>query len=161
MSSPALSAVPSFEQPSRPGQLCAVPPARAEAVGLKILIIEDSAEAARLLGTLLRLVGHEIRIALDAEEALEAVGLFRPQALVLDLGLPSMGGLELARRLRREKLEPRPLMIALTAERGVDMQGEVLRAGCDHFMAKPVDFERLCRLLSEGCRPGSAPGGPA
>lgn len=157
MISPAFSAAQSSERPSRTERPCVAETGR-KAAGLKVLIVEDSAEAARLLGTLLRLVGHEIRIALDAEEALEAIGQFRPQGIVLDLGLPSMGGLELARRLRRDEHEPRSLMIALTAERGFDVQGEVLRAGCDHYMAKPVDFERLCRLLSEGRRPGPAPG---
>lgn len=157
MSSLSNSAAQSFEPSPSPGPFL-LPQQRGKSPGLRVLVVEDSAEAARLLGTLLRLVGHEIRIALDAEEALEAVEQFRPEGIVLDLGLPSMGGLELARRLRRAEHAPQPLMIVLTAERGGDVQGEVLRAGCDHYMAKPVNFERLCRLLSEGRRPGPAPG---
>lgn len=116
---------------------------------LRILVVEDSPEAARLLATLLGMAGHEARFALDAEEALEALGRFQFECVILDLGLPGMGGIELARHLRREPGTSRMLLIALTAEQGSDVRARVMQAGCDHFMTKPLHFERLCQLLAQ------------
>ncbi|WP_157991370.1 response regulator [Caldimonas tepidiphila] len=152
MSTPTSCARQSFELHPQRGRLRAAEPAdsRRRAGGMRILVVEDAPEAARLLATLLGMAGHEARFALDAEEALEALERFQPEGVILDLGLPGMGGIELARRLRSEPGSPRSLlMIALTAEQGSDIQAQVMQAGCDHFMAKPLHFERLCELLAQ------------
>ena len=114
---------------------------------LRILVVDDNVDAADSLAKLLRLGGHQIRIAYDGTAALEAAETFRPQAVVLDLGLPGIDGYEVARRLREDGANSATLLIALSGygrQEDIDRSGEV---GFDHHLVKPVDYEALLRIL--------------
>jgi DNA-binding response OmpR family regulator len=111
--------------------------------GRRVLLVDDAVELAEGLALLLRVDGHDVRVALNGVDALEAAAAFRPEVVVLDLGLPDLGGVEVARRLRLEGARPR--LVALT--------GAVEEAGAaaglfDHFLVKPVEPGELRRVVA-------------
>ncbi|HUP92621.1 MAG TPA: ATP-binding protein [Solimonas sp.] len=133
----ALPAVKTTESP---------PPARA-ARALKILVVDDNIDAAQSLGDLLRLSGHLVRIATDGAAALEEAARLRPDAVVLDIGMPQMDGYEVARRLRQELKLSGTVVLALSGYAQERDRQRSREAGFDHHLAKPVDVERLQALL--------------
>ena len=115
----------------------------------RILVVDDHHDSGDSLATLLRLMGHEVRVAYDGVTGTEAARAFRPQVAVLDIGMPGMTGIELGRRLRQEPGLDRLLMIALTGY-GRDEDRERSReAGFDHHLVKPVDVAALNELLAQ------------
>jgi PAS domain S-box-containing protein len=117
--------------------------------GRRILVVDDNADAARLLADALELVGYETRVAFDGPEALEAVAEFHPDAALLDLGLPLMDGYELAGQIAAAAAGPRPLLIAVTGYGQVSDREKSLAAGFDAHVVKPVDMPRLMSLLEQ------------
>jgi CheY-like chemotaxis protein len=91
------------------------------------------------MAILLRLWGHDPRTASDGKSALETAAAFRPQLVLLDLGLPGMDGYEVARRLRHETAEWRPLIVAMSGYAGEGDRRHSHEAGCDLHLAKPAD----------------------
>src|ERR1700712_3893108 len=87
---------------------------RARTPGLRILIAEDSLDCAESSAILLRHYGHEVEIAMDGPAALAAAAARPPDVLLLDIGLPRMDGFEVARRLREQAGEEKPVVIAVT-----------------------------------------------
>jgi PAS domain S-box-containing protein len=119
----------------------AAPPRVPAAGRRRVLVVDDNADAAELLGGLLRSSGHEVMIASDGPQALDLAGAFRPEVALLDIGLPVMDGYELARRLRSQLDTVR--LIAVTGY-GQDSDRERSRAaGFDAHMIKPVDPDVL------------------
>jgi PAS domain S-box-containing protein len=117
--------------------------------GRRILVVDDNADSALSLALLLRLGGHEVRTALDGESGLHVAREFRPQVVLLDIGLPRMDGYEVARRLRaEEKGAPRLLVLAMTGYGQDEDRRRSREAGCDHHLVKPVDPDELRRLLA-------------
>lgn len=112
----------------------------------RILIVDDHVESAEGLAELLDIWGHETRIAHDAASAVAVALTMRPTVALLDLGLPGMDGCELARRLRAEGLDD-TLLLALTGSDAPDDRARVAAAGFAHHLVKPVDLQRLQRLL--------------
>lgn len=97
---------------------------------------------------LLHLQGYETRSALDGPAALEAAQVFRPELILLDIGLPGMDGYEVARRLRTQPHMDKTVLVAMT---GYGHQRDYLQAkaaGFDHHLVKPVDPEALQRVLA-------------
>ncbi|WKB51990.1 response regulator [Eleftheria terrae] len=131
--------------------------ATADAPPLRILVVDDCEAAAGTLAQLLTLLGHETQVAPDGEQALQAVERWRPDCVLLDLALPRLGGLEVARRLRLRATDRPLLLIALSGWTREEDRLAALQAGCDHHLAKPVDFERLCSLLQPNA-PGAGGG---
>src|SRR5262249_33866753 len=80
----------------------------------RILVVDDNADAADGLSYFLAMSGHEVRTAYDGREALAAARAYRPEAVLLDIGMPGMDGYEVARRLRQEPGLERALLVALT-----------------------------------------------
>ena len=80
----------------------------------RVLIVDDKADAARSLGMLMEMGGHEARLCFDGQEGLVEAEKFLPEVVLLDIGLPGLDGFEVARRLRAMNLSPRPLLVALT-----------------------------------------------
>ena len=103
----------------------------------RVLVVEDDDEIADVLRRSLRQEGHEVRTALDGEEALEAARDFSPDLVVLDLGLPKLDGVEVCRRLRTASDVP---ILILTARSDTDDRVRGLDAGADDYLVKP--FER-------------------
>jgi CheY-like chemotaxis protein len=123
---------------------------------LKVLVVEDNQDAAEVLATVVELWGHDVRMAYDAQAALETVERWHPQVVVSDLGLPRMDGFELARRLRRPSDETGALLIALSGYGRDEDKRAALEAGFDHHLVKPPDLAVLADLLDRlaaGLRP--------
>ncbi|MEO5695992.1 MAG: response regulator [Burkholderiaceae bacterium] len=111
--------------------------------GLRILVVDDNADAVELLSEFLRAVGHSTQTALDGASALAAISDFHPDAVILDLGLPVMDGFEVARRIRALEGSSKITLVAVTGYgRDIDRQ-RTRDAGFDHHMVKPVDLESL------------------
>lgn len=110
----------------------------------RVLIIEDDAQAARLLHTLLRLDGYEARIASDGAEGLAIANDFDPHFVLLDLQLPVVHGIEVAQHLRVNEQGLQRVIIGTT---GLPTGSAALRLAFDHWLPKPIDVDRLGALL--------------
>jgi PAS domain S-box-containing protein len=113
-----------------------------------ILVADDNKDAAATLALLLKLLGHETRTAHDGIEALEVAEKFRPDVVLLDIGMPRLNGYDTARRLRQESWGRELLIVALT---GWGQEADRLRsssAGFDLHLVKPVDVAEIQRLLA-------------
>jgi CheY-like chemotaxis protein len=145
--------------PPQAGPPGAAPTQRLAPVPLRrILVVDDLPDAAHSLGTLLRLVGTDVHIAYDGPEALAAMGTYRPDVVLLDIGLPKMNGYEVARRIRQQPDFRGVVLIALTGWGQEEDRRRAGAAGFDHHLVKPVDFDALHVLLTslETRRGGSA-----
>jgi signal transduction histidine kinase len=127
-----------------PGTLRAAP-APAPITRRKILVVDDNADAAESLATLLALDGHQVRTAGDAEQATLIAREFRPELAVLDIGLPRRNGYELAQDLRKHCVPP-PVLVAVTGWGQEEDRQRARAAGFDEHLTKPVDPEALRRL---------------
>jgi signal transduction histidine kinase/ActR/RegA family two-component response regulator len=120
-----------------------------------ILIIEDNADAAATLRSLLELAGHRVRIARDGQEGLEALKASRPDVALIDLGLPRVDGYEVARRARQmTDGQPRPVLVAVTGYGLPEDRRRTLEAGFDAHLVKPVDLAALRTLLASAPKDG-------
>jgi signal transduction histidine kinase/CheY-like chemotaxis protein len=123
------------------------PPATERAV--RVLLVDDSVDAANSLAMLLRLWGHEALVANDGPAALRLVERQRPEVALLDIGLPGMDGYELARRLRRQPGLGKTVLVALTGWGQPEDRHRAREAGFDHHMVKPVELAALQQLLAQ------------
>jgi CheY-like chemotaxis protein len=114
----------------------------------RILVVDDNSDAAESLAILLRRRGHETAVALDGASALAVAGSFRPEVVLLDIGMPRMDGYEVARKLRLAADPEPPVLVAMTGYGGDDDRRRSAQAGIDHHLTKPVDAERLEQLLA-------------
>jgi PAS domain S-box-containing protein len=126
----------------------------------RILIVDDNRDAATSLGMMLRLMGNETHTANDGLAAIEAAESFRPDLILLDIGLPKMNGYDACRVIRQQPWSNGMIIVALT---GWGQEGDRLRsaqAGFDHHLVKPVELDTLAKLLANSVdRPFRA--GPA
>jgi DNA-binding response OmpR family regulator len=106
----------------------------------RVLVVEDDEEIAQVLKRSLRLEGYEVRSATDGVEALETARAFVPDLVILDLGLPRLDGVDVARRLRGDGDVP---ILVLTARDALDAKVEGLDAGADDYLVKPFEREEL------------------
>lgn len=127
-----------------------------KALPRRILIIDDNADASEALAMILASEGHVVATRLDGQQGLEASATFRPDVVLLDIGLPGMDGYEVAQKLRGSAATRDTLLIAVT---GYGQPGDQLRsaaAGFDHHLVKPVDIEALKGLLAAKMKPRDA-----
>jgi CheY-like chemotaxis protein len=114
----------------------------------RILVVDDNVDAADSLAELLRLRGHEVRVAHSGTSALESVESFLPEIIFLDIAMPDMDGYEVARRLHQRSDLDDPLIVAVTGF-GRDADRQMARdAGFDEHATKPLDPNALARLLN-------------
>ena len=113
----------------------------------RILIVDDNADAAAALASLLQEHGQEVLVVNDGSAALQAYEGFRPQIVLLDIGMPGMNGLEVARRLRERNRRPRPLIVATTGWAKPEDEEQSRIAGFDFHLLKPVEEADLLRIL--------------
>ncbi|HEX2644249.1 MAG TPA: ATP-binding protein [Thermoanaerobaculia bacterium] len=116
--------------------------------GRRILLVEDNPDAAESLGELLRIWGHEVRIAYEGLGALDQARVETPDIVLLDIGLPGMDGYEVARALRSQPGLERTRLIALTGYGQDADRHRSSQAGFDHHFVKPVDIQALRLLLA-------------
>ena len=115
--------------------------------GEPILIVDDNALNLKLARVTLASEGYDVRTAADAEEAIALLRSFRPSAILMDLQLPGMDGLELTRLLKADAATKGIRIIALTAYAMKGDQERAFAAGCDDYVSKPIDTERLPEIV--------------
>jgi two-component system, OmpR family, response regulator MprA len=110
----------------------------------RVLVVEDDPEIGGALRRSLRLEGYDVRLAEDGVAALEESSLFEPDAVVLDLGLPRLDGMDVCKRLRESSDVP---ILMLTARDATDARVTGLDAGADDYLVKPFEREELLARL--------------
>jgi CheY-like chemotaxis protein len=123
------------------------------AARLNLMVVDDNKDAADVLATLLELEGHRVLVETDACAALVRARHEKPEVMLLDIGLPTLDGYELARRLRQAPETASATLIALTGYGREEDRRRSHQAGFDHHLVKPVDPESLSSLLSSLVRP--------
>jgi two-component system response regulator MprA len=106
----------------------------------RVLVVEDDPDIGDVVRRSLRREGYDVRLAADGSEALTEAAIFEPDAVVLDLGLPQVDGIEVSKRLRAEGDVP---ILMLTARDSVDSRVEGLDSGADDYLVKPFDLQEL------------------
>jgi PAS domain S-box-containing protein len=123
--------------------------ARAKPIGpsLRVLVVDDNVDTASSIEMLLKHSGHDVRTAHDGPTALEEAFDYRPNVVLLDIGLPGLNGFEIAKRLRQQ---PALQNVVLVAMSGYGRESDLQRsfgAGFDHHLIKPGDFGRVLQIL--------------
>ncbi len=111
------------------------------------MVVDDQADARESLCMVLELSGYAVKVAATAEGALKVIEEFNPLGVLLDLGLPDKtSGLRLAEQVRA-RYGSMLVVIAVTGYAGSDNADVAMASGLDHVLAKPIDYERLNRIL--------------
>jgi signal transduction histidine kinase/ActR/RegA family two-component response regulator len=113
----------------------------------RLLIVEDHPDVAESLALILRCDDHEVRIAHDGPAALQVLNKFKPDVVLLDVGLPGMDGYQVARRMREETLHSKLTIIALSGYGQTEDHSQSMQAGCDAHLVKPVHPNLLRSML--------------
>ena len=113
----------------------------------RVLVVDDSRDGAESLGMMLELSGHQVALAHDGLEAIERAEQFRPEVILMDVGMPRLNGLEATRRIRQEPWGKTVTIIALTGWGQDDDRVQSREAGCDGHLVKPVVLDELFRIL--------------
>jgi PAS domain S-box-containing protein len=139
--------------PTEPSVSCPLP-----RVAQRILVVDDNRDSATSMAKLLTMTGYQTQTAFDGIEALDAAEKFRPDVVLLDIGLPKMNGYEAARKLRERPWAERLLLVALTGWGQEEDRQKSRNSGFDAHMVKPVEYKALIKFLaeSETRQPGSA-----
>jgi signal transduction histidine kinase/ActR/RegA family two-component response regulator len=116
----------------------------------RVLLIEDNADARRMLRTMLELAGHVVYDASDGVHGLALLNVVRPDVGIIDVSLPRMDGYQVAKRIREEPEGRGMLLLALSGCDGAVNSNCSLEDGFDHHLATPIDHQHLERLLSRG-----------
>ncbi len=116
---------------------------------LRLMVVDDNADAAQILSMLLETVGHEVTVEYSAQGALERARHQAPQMLFLDIGLPDMDGYELARQLRAMPETAQSVFVAVTGYDQLQDQEHSKAAGFDHHLVKPVKVTAILGLLAD------------
>jgi CheY-like chemotaxis protein len=114
-----------------------------------VLVVDDNAINCKLVTFLLSAHGYDVRSAPDAHSALDAIREQKPSLILMDLQLPDIDGLELTRRL---KADPETHQISILAVTAFAMKGDherALEAGCDGYIAKPIDTQVLPDMVKD------------
>jgi CheY-like chemotaxis protein len=114
----------------------------------RVLVVDDNRDAAETLAMLLELLGHDVRVAHDGVQALECGAQFKPHAVLLDLGLPLLNGLDVCTRMRSEPWGKHALMVAVTGWGQASDRTRSREAGFDTHLVKPVEPQALEETLS-------------
>ncbi|MFD0666414.1 ATP-binding protein [Ramlibacter sp. MAHUQ-53] len=124
--------------------------------GRRILVVDDNVDGAESLAMMLSLSGHEVRTCHDGPAALALAPGWRPEVVLLDIGLPGLSGYEVAQRLRAGPLGTAALLVAVTGWGAEDDQRRAAEAGFDHHLTKPVDIAALESVLARRRQPAGA-----
>jgi CheY-like chemotaxis protein len=113
----------------------------------RVLVVEDDIDTLRSFTWILRDMGHDVEFAINGYVAIDVARRFRPDVVLLDLGLPGMNGFEVCRSLKREAGLEKIRVIAVTAYVQEEYRQRSKEAGCDLHIVKPVDPATLAQLL--------------
>jgi CheY-like chemotaxis protein len=113
----------------------------------RVLIVDDHAAAARLVGRLLETLGQTVRVVDSAEAALQELPAFQPQVVISDLAMPGLSGCDLAKKIREPTTTCRPRLVALTGYQQEEDRQQAIAAGFDDYLRKPIGLLELQALL--------------
>ena len=130
-----------------PGARAGAAASGAAGTGRRILLVDDNHDFADSLASVLGAMGHEVRVERDGAAGLAAAREFRPELAFLDIGMPGMNGYDLAQALRAEPLTAGVVLVALTGFSQPADRQRAKEAGFDDYYVKPVEIERLARLV--------------
>jgi len=114
----------------------------------RILVADDNRDSADSLATMLSMMGHETSAAYDGSEAIQKAASYRPDVIVLDVGMPILDGYEAARHIRSQPWSNGVVLVALTGWGQEEDRARARRAGFDFHLTKPANPEALVRLLA-------------
>ena len=138
---PVSRAAPEIESPKTGEVICS-------SSSRRILVADDNQDSAEMLGIVLEMLGNSVNTANDGLKALEMAETFRPEVILLDIGMPKLNGYQTCRRIREKPWGKNALLIALTGWGQDEDKRQAQEAGFDHHMVKPVDPDALIKLLS-------------
>jgi two-component system CheB/CheR fusion protein len=115
--------------------------------GRRILVIEDNRDAAKALGMVLRIQGHDVTLAYDGAEGLEKVHELHPDVVLCDIGLPGLDGYEVARSVRGDPSLASTYLVALSGYASREDGHRATEAGFDVHLAKPLSIDRLAGIF--------------
>jgi len=115
----------------------------------KILIVEDNPLNMRLMEMILKANSYTLLKATDGEEALDIAAREKPALVLMDIRLPKVSGLEVARRLKENPAFSHISIIALTAHAMKGDKEKAIEAGCDSYLSKPINTRELPRLVAD------------
>jgi CheY-like chemotaxis protein len=124
----------------------------------RILIVDDNRDSADSFAMLLRLSGHDVHLAYDGLEAVEAAESTNPDLVLLDIGLPRLNGYEAARKIRAQPWGQRPILVAMTGWGQDEDRCRAAEAGFNEHMVKPLDLDVLMDLVARSGAGGHATG---
>jgi PAS domain S-box-containing protein len=116
---------------------------------LKVLVVDDNVDLVEMLAIVVEGLGHDVRKALDGRTAISAATAYRPDVVLLDLGLPVISGIDVARQLRQRPETAHVYLVALTGWGQAEDRARTREAGFDHHLTKPTDPRALEQLLYE------------
>ncbi|WP_166819864.1 PAS domain S-box protein [Thalassoroseus pseudoceratinae] len=114
----------------------------------RILVVDDNTAAATMLKMVVKMLGHDVRMAHDGQEAVEVAGKFLPDVVLMDLGMPKMNGYEAARYIREQPWGKKMMLVALTGWGQEEDKRQTKNAGFDHHLVKPAEPADLQQILS-------------
>jgi CheY-like chemotaxis protein len=117
--------------------------------GERVLVVDDNPVNLKLLRLTLCLAGYQVDTATDAEQALAALARARPRLILMDLQLPGMDGLELTRRVKADPETRAAIVVAVTAYAMKGDADKARAAGCDGYLAKPIDTRTLPAVVAQ------------
>ena len=115
----------------------------------RVLVVEDDLDSVHSMTTLIRMMGHEVQFAINGFAAIDVARTYRPDILIVDIGLPDFNGDQLARQLRYEPGLEKVRMIAISGLPQENLEQRALKAGCAEFYRKPIDPAKLEELLAQ------------
>jgi PAS domain S-box-containing protein len=115
---------------------------------LRVLVVDDNVDTVTTLALLVQESGHEVRTAHDGSAVLEAALDYRPNVMLLDIGLPGLNGLEVAKQLRQQPALQNAVLVAITGYGGEEDRQRSQEAGFDHHLVKPGDFGKVLQILA-------------
>lgn len=122
----------------------------------RILVVDDNTDTADSLAALLAALGHDAHVAYDGAQAIVIADEFRPDVILMDIGMPKFNGFQVAQRIRAQPWADRVVLIAITGWDQPEDRRCSKEAGFDAHLAKPVDPDLLFRLLAAMNLPPSA-----
>lgn len=127
--------------------LSAAPPSHATTAPRRVLVVDDNEDIVMTMRLLLTKLGHTVRVAYNGQQAMAEAEAFRPEVVLMDIGLPVMDGYEAARQLRQQPWGRCIKLVAITGWGQARDVERALEAGFDHHVVKPVDRKLLESLL--------------
>jgi CheY-like chemotaxis protein len=141
------------------------PPSPAKQAGertgsaLRVLVVDDNVPSADTMAMLMKELGHDVRTAYDGPKSLETAIAYRPDVVLLDIGLPGMNGYDVAKRIRQEPDLQDIVLIAVTGYGQASDRQHSQAAGFDHHLVKPADITQVEQILATVSEDKTRPGG--